>query len=370
MKTKAAVLWEVNAPWSVEEIELDPPGPGEVLVKLAASGMCHSDEHLVTGDLPFALPIIGGHEGAGVVQEVGAGVSWLQPGDHVVFGFIPACGRCASCSTGHQNLCDLGAVLGLGMQIADGTSRHHAKGADLGTMCLLGTFAHHTVVNEASCIKIEDDVPLDRACLLGCGVVTGWGSSVYAAEVHPGDTVAIVGVGGIGANAIQGARLAGAKRIIAIDPIEFKREKAMDFGATHTASSMTEALPLITELTWGTMANKVVMTMGVGSGEVLGEALALTAKRGRVVVTNIHPAMEMSASMSLLDLTLMEKQVVGSLFGSGNPRADIPKLLGLYREGQLDLDGLVTNTYALDDVNEGYDAMRAGTNIRGVLVFD
>ena len=370
MKTKAAVLWEVNAPWSVEEIELDPPGPGEVLVKLAASGMCHSDEHLVTGDLPFALPIIGGHEGAGVVQEVGAGVSWLQPGDHVVFGFIPACGRCASCSTGHQNLCDLGAALGLGRQIADGTSRHHAKGEDLGTMCLLGTFAHHTVVNEASCIKIEDDVPLDRACLLGCGVVTGWGSSVYAAEVHPGDTVAIVGVGGIGANAIQGARLAGAKRIIAIDPIEFKREKAMDFGATHTASSMTEALPLITELSWGTMANKVIMTMGVGSGEVLGEALALTAKRGRVVVTNIHPAMEMSASMSLLDLTLMEKQVVGSLFGSGNPRADIPKLLGLYREGQLDLDGLVTNTYALDDVNEGYDAMRAGTNIRGVLVYD
>ncbi|HEX6659797.1 MAG TPA: NDMA-dependent alcohol dehydrogenase [Ilumatobacter sp.] len=370
MKTKAAVLWEVNAPWSVEEIELDPPGPGEVLVKLAASGMCHSDEHLVTGDLPFALPIIGGHEGAGVVQEVGAGVSWLQPGDHVVFGFIPACGRCASCSTGHQNLCDLGAALGLGRQIADGTSRHHAKGEDLGTMCLLGTFAHHTVVNEASCIKIEDDVPLDRACLLGCGVVTGWGSSVYAAEVHPGDTVAIVGVGGIGANAIQGARLAGAKRIIAIDPIEFKREKAMEFGATHTASSMTEALPLITDLTWGTMANKVIMTMGVGSGEVLGEALALTAKRGRVVVTNIHPAMEMSASMSLLDLTLMEKQVVGSLFGSGNPRADIPKLLGLYREGQLDLDGLVTNTYALDDVNEGYDAMRAGTNIRGVLVYD
>ena len=370
MKTKAAVLWEVNAPWSVEEIELDPPGPGEVLVKLAASGMCHSDEHLVTGDLPFALPIIGGHEGAGVVQEVGAGVSWLQPGDHVVFGFIPACGRCPSCSTGHQNLCDLGAALGLGRQIADGTSRHHAKGEDLGTMCLLGTFAHHTVVNEASCIKIEDDVPLDRACLLGCGVVTGWGSSVYAAEVHPGDTVAIVGVGGIGANAIQGARLAGAKRIIAIDPIEFKREKAMDFGATHTASSMTEALPLITELTWGTMANKVVMTMGVGSGAVLGEALALTAKRGRVVVTNIHPAMEMSASMSLLDLTLMEKQVVGSLFGSGNPRADIPKLLGLYREGQLDLDGLVTNTYALDDVNEGYDAMRAGTNIRGVLIYD
>ncbi len=370
MKTQAAVLWEVNAPWSVEEIELDPPKAGEVLVKLAASGMCHSDEHLVTGDLPFELPIIGGHEGAGVVQEVGEGVSWLQPGDHVVFGFIPSCGRCPSCSTGHQNLCDLGALLGLGKQIADGTSRHHAQGKDLGLMCLLGTFSKHTVVNEASCIKIDKDVPLSRACLLGCGVVTGWGSSVYAADVQPGETVCVVGVGGIGANAIQGAKLAGAKKIIAIDPIEFKREKAMEFGATHTFSSMGEAFAGVQELTFGTMANKVVMTMGVGSGEVMAEALALTAKRGRVVVTNIHPALEMSATMSLLDMTLMEKQVHGALFGSANPRYDIPKLLGLYREGQLDLDGLVSKTYPLEGVNDGYEDMRAGKNIRGVLVYD
>ena len=369
MQTKAAVLWEINQPWSVEDIELDAPGPGEVRVKLAASGMCHSDEHLVTGDLPFALPIIGGHEGAGVVEEVGEGVSWLAPGDHVVFGFIPSCGRCPSCSTGHQNLCDLGALMGIGMQITDGTSRHHAQDKDLGLMCLLGTFAHHTVVNEASCIKIENDVPLDKACLLGCGVVTGWGSSVYAADVGPGDIVAVVGVGGIGANAIQGAKLAGAKQIWAIDPVEYKREKAMEFGATHTAASMAEAMEPLGAASWGTMANKVIMTMGVGSGEVLIEALALASKRGRVVVTNIHPAMEMSANVSLLDLTLMEKQVVGSLFGSGNPRADIPKLLNLYREGQLDLDGLVTKTYTLDGVNDGYDDMRAGKNIRGVMIY-
>jgi S-(hydroxymethyl)glutathione dehydrogenase/alcohol dehydrogenase len=369
VKTKAAILWEVNAPWSVEEIELDAPGPGEVLVKLAASGMCHSDEHLVTGDLPFELPIIGGHEGAGVVEQVGEGVSWLSPGDHVVFGFIPSCGRCPSCSTGHQNLCDLGAYMATGRQITDHTARHHSGDKDLGIMCLLGTFAHHTVVNEASCIKIENDVPLDRACLLGCGVVTGWGSAVYAAEVGPGDTVAVVGVGGIGANAIQGAKLAGARHVIAIDPVEFKREKAMEFGATHTFSSMEEALPGIQELSWGRMCDKVIMTMGVGSGQVIGQALALAAKRGRVVVTNIHPALEMSASMSLLDLTLMEKQVVGSLFGSGNPRADIPKLLDLYRQGQLDLDNLVTNTYPLEGINDGYEAMREGTNIRGVLVY-
>jgi S-(hydroxymethyl)glutathione dehydrogenase/alcohol dehydrogenase len=369
VKTKAAILWELNTPWSVEEIELDAPKAGEVLVKIAASGMCHSDEHVVTGDLPFAMPIIGGHEGAGVVEAVGPGVSWLAPGDHVVFGFIPSCGRCPSCSTGHSNLCDMGALLGTGKQISDGTSRHHAKGQDISTMCLLGTFAHHTVVNEASCIKIEKDIPLEKACLLGCGVVTGWGSSVYAAEVSPGDTVVVVGIGGIGANAVQGAKLAGAKHVIAIDPIEFKREKAMQFGATHTAASMAEALPLVQQISWGTMANKVIMTMGVGSGAVIGEALALTAKRGRVVVTNIHPAMEYSASMSLLDLTLMEKQVVGSLFGSGNPRADIPKLISLYREGQLDLDSLISKTYPLEGVNDGYDDMRAGKNIRGVLVY-
>jgi NDMA-dependent alcohol dehydrogenase len=370
VKTKAAILWEVGKDWSVEEIDLDAPKEGEALVRLAASGMCHSDEHLVTGDLPFELPIIGGHEGAGVVEEVGPGVSWLQPGDHVVFGFIPSCGRCPSCSTGHQNLCDLGALLGGGLQISDQTSRHHAQGQDLKLMCLLGTFAHHTVVNEASCIKIEPDYPLDKACLLGCGVVTGWGSAVYAGEVTPGDTVAVVGIGGIGANAIQGARLAGAKRIVAIDPLENKREKAMEFGATHTAASLDEAFPLIQEITWGTMANKVIMTMGVGNGELMAGALALASKRGRVVVTNIHPALEMSATMSMLDLTLMEKQVVGSLFGSGNPRHDIPKLLSLYREGQLDLDGLVTKTYTLDDVNEGYQDMRDGKNIRGVMVYE
>lgn len=369
VKTKAAVLWELNAPWSIEEIDLDPPGPNEVLVKLVASGMCHSDEHLVTGDLPAAFPIIGGHEGAGVVQQVGSSVTWLQPGDHIVFGFIPSCGRCPSCSTGHQNICDMGQFLATGLQISDQTARHHKDGKDLGIMCLLGTFAEHTVVNEASCIKIEKDIPLDRACLLGCGVVTGWGSSVYAAEVKPGDTVVVVGIGGIGANAVQGARLAGAKRIIAVDPIEFKREKAMEFGATHTAASLAEAIPMVQQLTWGTMANKVVMTMGVGNGAMIGEAMAAVSKGGRVVVTNIHPLMEMTANISLLDLTLSEKQLVGSLFGSGNPRSDIPKLLGLFREGQLDLNGLVTREYALEEVNEGYRAMREGENIRGVIKY-
>jgi len=370
VKTKAAVLWETNTPWSIEEIELDPPRRGEVLVRLFASGMCHSDEHLVTGDVPFALPIIGGHEGAGVVEQVGEGVTSVQVGDHVIFSFIPACGRCPSCSTGHQNLCDLGAFLGAGMQISDGTSRHHARGEDLKTMCLLGTFAHHTVVNEASCVKVDDDIPLELACLLGCGVVTGWGSAVYTAEVKPGDTVIVVGIGGVGANALQGAKLAGAKQVIAIDPVPFKRDIAMKFGADLACASMEDALPAVEELTAGRMAQKVILTMGVGNGQLLGSALALASKRGRVVVTNIHPASETSAAVSLMDVTLMEKQIVGGLFGSGNPRADIPKLIELWRDGQLNLEPLITNTYPLEGVNEGYEAMRSGSNIRGVLRYE
>jgi NDMA-dependent alcohol dehydrogenase len=373
MKTKAAVLWGLNEPWSVEEIELDPPKAGEVLVKLVASGMCHSDEHLVTGDLAGATPpppVVGGHEGAGIVQEVGAGVTSLTPGDHVVFGFIPSCGRCPSCSTGHQNLCDLGMFLALGTQFSDQTARHHARGRDLGIMCGLGTFAHHTVVNEASCIKIDADHPLDKACLLGCGVVTGWGSAVYAADVRAGETVAVVGVGGIGANALQGAKMAGARRIVAIDPVEFKREQAKRFGATHAFASMGEAAAVVGELTGGMGFDKVIMTMGVGDGALLDTALWLSGKRGRVVVTNIHPTSETTANIGLAFLTLLERQVVGSLFGSGNPRADIPKLLGLYREGQLELDALVTRTYTLDQINQGYDDMRDGKNLRGVLLYD
>ncbi len=369
MKTRAAILWEIGKDWSVEEIDLDPPKAGEVLVRLVGSGLCHSDEHLVTGDLPFGLPIIGGHEGAGVVEEVGPEVHWLAPGDQVIFGFIPSCGRCPSCSTGHENLCDLGAYLAGGKQISDHTARHHAHDTDLGLMCLLGTFGERTVVNEASCIKVGPDVPLDKACLLGCGVVTGWGSAVYTAEVAPGEDVAVVGIGGIGINAVQGARLAGAQRIFAIDPVPFKREQAIAFGATHTSPSLEEAYRLIAEVTQGRMANKVILTMGVGRGEAIGSALGIAAKRGRVVVTNIHPALETQVSMSALDLTLMEKQVIGSLFGSANPRRDIPKLLELYADGQLNLDDLVTRTYRLDEVNQGYEDMREGRNLRGVITY-
>jgi NDMA-dependent alcohol dehydrogenase len=369
MQTEAAICWGQNTEWSVEPIDLDPPKEGEVLVKLGASGMCHSDEHLITGDLGGVYPIIGGHEGAGVVQEVGPGVPDLKPGDHVVFGFIPACGHCPSCARGRSNLCDNGAALLMGVQM-DGTSRHHARGQDINVMVCLGTFGKYTVVNQMSCVKIPDDIPLDLACLVGCGVTTGWGSSVYAAEVQPGDNVAVIGVGGIGTAAIQGARLAGAERIFAIDPVPLKQELAPRFGATHTYATVADAMEPIREETWGRMCDKVICAMGVGDGRLISSIMALTAKHGRVVVTNIHPMAEMDVSLSLCDLTLMEKQIVGTIFGSANIRYDIPHLLQLYRLGELDLENMVTNRYKLGDINQGYQDMRDGKNIRGVLVYD
>jgi len=382
MQTRAAILDGVGQDWKVETITLDPPKAGEVVLELVGSGLCHSDEHLLTGDMVLEaataaelgleqFPIIGGHEGAGKVVEVGPGVTTLEVGDHVVLGFIPSCGRCPSCSTGKQNLCDLGAFLLAGRQVTDLTSRHHRHdGSDLGIMCCIGTFGEHTVVSEASCIKIEKDIPLDKAALVGCGVTTGWGSSTYAADVQSGETVVIVGCGGVGMNAVQGAAMAGAAHVIAVDPVEFKREQAQVFGATHTAASMEEATELVGELTWGAMADKAVITVGEGDGQLIAPTMAIIGKGGRVVHTSVAPINETDVSLSLFDLTLMQKELVGSIFGSANPRRDIPRLLRMYQQGTLKLDELITNTYALDDINVGYQAMRDGENIRGMVMYD
>jgi len=381
MKSRAAILWGVGQDWSVEEIELDPPKEGEVLVEMKAAGLCHSDEHMVTGDmvapeelrllfeLPDTFPLIGGHEGAGVVQEVGPGVTTLKPGDHVSASFIPSCGRCRYCSTGRQNLCDLGAgALNRG-QILDNTSRHHARGQDIAIMAKLGTFSEHTVVNEKSLIKVDDDLPFAAVSLVSCGVATGWGSAVERAGTAPGDTVVVVGIGGIGMNAVQGAKMAGARHVIAVDPVEFKREKAMEFGATHTVPSIEEALPFVTQLTWGQMADRVIMTPGVMYGDLMAGALSLTGKGGTCVVTAVAPMTQTESSVNLFELAMWNKEIKGTIFGSLNPRRDIPNLLSMYREGQLKLDELITRTYPLDDINAGYQDMRDGKNIRGVITF-
>ena len=366
MKTKAAVLWGVNQKWEVEEVELDKPKEGEVLVKMTASGLCHSDYHLVTGDLTAPYPLIGGHEGAGAVVEVGPGVKEVAEGDHVVMSFLPACGHCKPCARGMSNLCDLGAYLMTGA-LLDGTFRFHARGQDVGQFLLLGTFAEYSVVPTASVIKLDESVPLDKAALLGCGVTTGYGSIVRTGDVQAGDTVVVIGVGGVGINAVQGARIAGARTIVAVDPVESKRERSREFGATHVAASVDEALPMVKDLTRGEMANVCVLTTDVAEGAYVAEALSLVGKRGRAVITAIGRATDTTVSMSLFELTMWEKQVRGGLFGSSNPRSDIFELLSLYDSGQLKLDELITREYTLDDVNQGYDDMLSGKNLRGLI---
>jgi NDMA-dependent alcohol dehydrogenase len=370
MKMNAAVLWGLNEKWSVEEVELDGPKEGEVLLSFEATGLCHSDHHVVTGDLAgVPLPMIGGHEGAGIVQEVGPGVRDLKAGDHVVASFLPACGKCRWCATGHQNLCDLGALILAGVQ-SDGTYRRHARGQDIGGMTGLGSFAQYGTVSEASVVKVDDDLPLSRACLLGCGITTGWGSAVNTADVTPGDTVVVIGCGGIGAGAIQGARLAGAEKIVVVEIVEDKRDKAFQFGATHFVTSMPEAMALVADLTRGVMADSALLTVGVVEGPMIGEALDIVRKGGAVVLTAIASMADVTPTLPMAMMTLFQKRLLGSLYGEANPRADIPRLLSLYREGKLLLDETVTSEYKLNDINEAYDDMLAGRNICGVIIHD
>lgn len=367
--TRAAVLWGVGEDWTIEDVEIDDPGPGDVVVKMAFAGMCHSDEHAVTGDLPLGLPVIGGHEGSGVVESVGAGVTSVAPGDHVSMSFIPSCGRCRWCSTGRQYLCNEGAKLfDLGV-MSDGREAHKVKGQSVFRYAQLGTFSERVLVSENSVVRVEPDLPLDVVALVSCGVATGVGSATERAGTKPGDNVAVIGIGGIGINAVQGARLAGAKRVIAIDPVEYKREQAMSFGATHTYSSVEEALAAVPDLTWGDMCDRVVLSAGVVHGDMIEPALNLTSKGGTLVVTGLAPMMETDAQMNLFMLSMMNKEVKGTVFGSTNPRAQIPNLLSMYREGELKLDELITRRYSLDEVNQGYADMRDGKNLRGVIEF-
>jgi S-(hydroxymethyl)glutathione dehydrogenase/alcohol dehydrogenase len=370
MKSRAAVLWEIGKDWDVVDMDLDDPGPGEVLVKTKVAGMCHSDEHVVTGDMLMPhYPCIGGHEGAGEVLEVGPGVTTVAPGDHVSMSFIPSCGRCKWCVSGKSNLCDLGAHLfDVGM-MTDGRIAHRHGDTTLARMCQLGTFADHMLVSENAVVKVEPDLPWHAVALVSCGVATGYGSAVHRAEVEPGDTVAVIGIGGIGINAVQGARIAGAKRIVAVDPVEFKREMAMEMGATHTYASIDEATAALGDLTWGEMANKVILTPGVMKGDMVQPALNMTAKGGTCVMTAVANMMENDVSLNSFMFAMMNKELKGCLFGSGNPRVDIPALLSMYSAGLLKLDELVTNRYTLDDINVGYQDMRDGKNIRGVVEF-
>jgi S-(hydroxymethyl)glutathione dehydrogenase/alcohol dehydrogenase len=371
MRTRAAVVRAVGQPWEVTGLELDEPRAGEVRIRFAASGMCHSDEHLRTGDAAARLPMVGGHEGAGVVEAAGPGVTRVAAGDHVVCSFVPVCGTCRYCSTGHQNLCDFGAEAETG-KLADGTFRFHDdRGAGLGGFCMLGTFAERAVVSQNSCVRVDEDIPLEVAALAGCGVPTGWGSAVYAAGVAAGDTVVIFGAGGVGTNVVQGARYAGARHIVVVDPVEFKRENAMEFGATHAFADADSARQAVTDLTWGQLADHAICTVGVLTADVVAQAAAITGKGGQVTLTSVgrrgENHIQLAANGGVVGY---QRRIQGHIFGMCNPLYDIPRLLGLYRDGQLKLDELITRRYRLDEINQGYQDLEDGKLIRGVIIHE
>jgi alcohol dehydrogenase (nicotinoprotein) len=369
MRTRAAVIREPGKPWEITELELDEPRPGEVRIAFKASGMCHSDEHLRTGDSTGRLPLVGGHEGAGVIEAVGPDVTRVAVGDHVVCSFIPACGVCRYCSTGRQNLCDWGAQMMTGM-LADGTFRFHDDdGADLGGFCMLGTFAERAVVSQNSCVPIERGIPFEVAALVGCGVPTGWGTAVYAAGVAAGDTVVIFGAGGVGSNAIQGARYAGAGSVIVVDPVAFKRSKALEFGATHAFGSAEEAHEAVVEMTRGQLADHAIITVGVLSEEVVSQAAAIVGKGSQITVTSVGRTSEKQIHLAANGSVVgWQRRIQGHVFGMCNPLYDIPRLLRLYQAGQLKLDELITKRYQLDEINHGYQDLDDGMIIRGVIL--
>ena len=382
MRSRAAILHEYGRPWSVEEFELDPPRAGEVLLRLAAAGLCHSDEHIRQGrlapppdtlpapGLPAMSPTIGGHEGSGIVLEVGDGVTGIAPGDHVVTSFVAVCGQCRWCASGMEYLCDTGSgTLSPGMP-TDNTFRHHTlDGRNLGHISKIGAFAEHTVVSADSLVKIDLHFPLVPAALLACAAPTGYGSAARRANIRGGDTAVVIGAGGIGTAAIQGARINGAARIIAVDPVEFKRKSALGFGATHIAATAAEAIDLVRELTRGVMADAVVVSPAMIGPTDVQAALTLTRKGGTCVLTGLPTPALRSVAMGLQDFILMNKTLCGTVFGSCNPRSDVTMLATLYESGQLLLDEMITNRYRLEEINDAYAALAAGELVRGVIDF-
>jgi NDMA-dependent alcohol dehydrogenase len=365
---KAAVCRAQNEPLSIEEIEVHAPKAGEVKVRMAASGVCHSDLSVQNGTLFGAYPIVLGHEGAGVVHEVGEGVEGLAVGDHVVVSWVPRCGTCFYCERGQGFLCEIGAAAMAGGGQLDGTSRFTKDGEDIRQMASTGTFSEHTVVPAIGAVRIPDDVPLDIAALIGCGVLTGVGAAVNTASIRPGDTVAVVGCGGVGLNVIQGAVIAGAARVIAVDMLESKLKLASQFGATDLVdASGGAAVADVLALTENRGADVAFEVIGLES--TIMDTIQMTRRGGEAVLVGV-PRMDVVLQLpAMFGVILMSKTIKGCWYGSANVHEDVPKLLGWYREGSLKLDELISRRIELDDVNDAFRAMEAGEVARTVIEY-
>jgi Zn-dependent alcohol dehydrogenase len=365
MRITAAVLHDVNKPYSIETVELDPPRRGEVLVKVRAAGVCRSDLHFQKGEATIALPAVLGHEGSGTVLAVGDGVTLVKPGDRVILSFVPNCGHCPSCETGRPYLCDEHArTTG---KLFDNTSRLHTlAGQDLAHMGKVACFAEHAVVPEAGCIPAPAGLDFPQMALIGCSVTTGVGAALFNAGVQPGDSVAVIGCGGVGLNVLQGARLAGATTIVAVDVKGAALDFARTFGATHTVNARTEnAVERVKALTGG---GAHWAFEAYGSGATTRMAVDMVRKRGTAVIVGIAPIGD-DAVIEPVVITRMEKTIRGCYYGTARPRQDMPRIADWYGRGLLDIDGLVTRRYPLADINRAYEDLDTDLVGRGVIVF-
>ena len=366
MKIKAALLVEQGQRFVIETLDLAEPQAGEVRVRIAASGVCHSDYHVMTGTTRHPVPCVCGHEGAGVVEAVGPGVTRVAPGDHVALSWTPDCGECFYCRRGRPNLCDTFTdPIWRGVML-DGTPRLSWKGQPVYHYCGLATFAEQVVVPQQSCVPIRKDLPLKVAALIGCAVATGVGAARYTAAVRPGESVVVVGCGGIGLNIVQGAALAGAGSIIAVDTHADKMTLARTFGATEALLAGDDAAAQIRALTGGRGADHVFEAVGLPS--VQEAALEMVRPGGTLTLVGLAP---MGAATNLPGAILTRKEITvrGSYYGTVYPQRDFPLFIDLYAGGRLKLDELISQEYPLEAINEAYDAMLTGGAARGVIVF-
>jgi NDMA-dependent alcohol dehydrogenase len=370
MECRAAVFRGIGLPLSIETIALDEPGPTELVVRIAAVGLCRTDYHVMRGERRVAMtPMVLGHEAAGIVERTGPAVAGVKPGDHVVLTFIPGCGDCRWCRRGLHHLCAQGPRITQGQQLDGSYRRRDRDGVAVGGFCMIGGFAEQTVVDQASVVVIDKDVPLDLASLVACGVPAGVGAARHRARVKTDDSVLVVGCGGDGMNVVQGAKLCGAAKIIAADIVPAKLDWARDFGATDTLLEQGEALTrAVLALTDGVGVDHAFVC--IDPPATLLPAFRATAKAGNVVVTALTPDTVSEIKIPPLELCVSQKAIMGAVYGFASPRVQIPELLTLYRQGALRLRELITRTYSLEDINLGYADLQAGRNLRGLIRFE
>jgi Zn-dependent alcohol dehydrogenase len=364
VQIRAAILWEQGKPLSVEAAELDPPGPGEVLIDVHVAGVCHSDLHAISGDWPMKVPLVPGHEGAGVVRALGSGVTRVRVDQRVVFCWAPACGTCPACVEGRPLLCDRLDKTTFRNRLPSGGTRLRAKDQELAPFLGTACFATHTVLPQEALIPVTGEVPFEALAAVGCAVITGVGAVTNAAQVKAGASVAVIGAGGVGLNVVQGAVIAGSTRIIAIDREAAPLAFAKSLGATDVVQPTARISDAVKELTGGRGADYVFDT--VGTPDTMAEAIAASRKGGTVVVTGLS-RLDAKGTVKMYPFVMHEKRLVGSVYGSGDPLRDVPILLDWHRAGRLKLDELAARVYPLEGVNDALDALAKGTGGRGIL---